>query len=105
MYCTNEPPSLSVHDKDYLPCVFLQVEELLREKITQYWKNVAENLMLYDAEGKGYVTPKQMKRVIERQVMPVSDDHFAQWVRGDFSGLVGSSVVSFFSNQVFCTNE
>ena len=56
----------------------MQIEDLLQEKITQYWKNVAENIMLYDAEGKGYITPKQMKRVIERQIMPVSDDHFAQ---------------------------
>ncbi|XP_070189620.1 EF-hand calcium-binding domain-containing protein 6-like [Littorina saxatilis] len=53
------------------------VEDLLQEKITQYWKNVAENLMQYDVAAKGYVTPKQMKRVIDRQVMPISDDHYA----------------------------
>ncbi|XP_076466442.1 EF-hand calcium-binding domain-containing protein 6-like [Babylonia areolata] len=52
------------------------VEDLLQEKITEYWKNVAENLMRYDSEGKGYITPKQMKRVIDRQVLPVSEDHF-----------------------------
>ncbi|KAL8588470.1 hypothetical protein ACOMHN_054049 [Nucella lapillus] len=57
------------------------VEDLLQEKITEYWKNVAENLMLYDTAGKGYVTPRQMKRVIDRQVLPVSDDHFAQQMK------------------------
>ncbi|KAK7503096.1 hypothetical protein BaRGS_00005722 [Batillaria attramentaria] len=53
------------------------IEDLLQEKITQYWKNVAENLMLYDTQGKGYITPQQLKRVIDRQVLPISDDHFA----------------------------
>nr|KAG5711061.1 hypothetical protein BaRGS_013795 [Batillaria attramentaria] len=55
----------------------LRIEDLLQEKITQYWKNVAENLMLYDTQGKGYITPQQLKRVIDRQVLPISDDHFA----------------------------
>lgn len=67
-----------VNDKPKLAIMAWEtIEDLLQEKITQYWKNVAENLMMYDTQGKGYVTPQQLKRVIDRQVLPISDDHFA----------------------------
>lgn len=53
------------------------IEELLQEKITYYWKTVADNLILYDPRATGYVSHKQLKRVIDRQVLPITDDHFA----------------------------
>lgn len=52
------------------------IEDILKEKITEYWKNVSAALLDYDFKGDGYISPKNLKKVIDNFVLPVSDEHF-----------------------------
>ena len=57
-------------------CLLFQIEDLLKEKITEYWKNVSSALVDYDYKGDGHVSQKKLKKVIDNYVLPVADEHF-----------------------------
>ncbi|VDI45640.1 Hypothetical predicted protein [Mytilus galloprovincialis] len=52
------------------------IEEILREKITENWKNVSGAIMDYDHRREGKIAASKMKKVIDLYVLPVSDSHF-----------------------------
>ncbi|XP_071791136.1 EF-hand calcium-binding domain-containing protein 6-like [Asterias amurensis] len=52
------------------------VEDILREKIEEYWKSVSSAYRLADPEGTGAIGYKPLKRILNRHVLPVSDEHF-----------------------------
>ncbi|XP_046566155.1 EF-hand calcium-binding domain-containing protein 6-like [Haliotis rubra] len=52
------------------------IEDLLREKITEHWKTVAEAIIYYDHRAEGVISPVNLKRVIDHYVLPVSEEHF-----------------------------
>jgi len=47
----------------------------LKEKITEYWKNVSSALMDYDFKNNGHISHKNLKKVLDNYVLPVSDEH------------------------------
>jgi hypothetical protein len=53
-----------------------QIEEILREKITENWKNVSGAIMDHDHRREGRIPASKMKKVIDLYVLPVSDSHF-----------------------------
>lgn len=57
-----------------------QIEEILREKITEYWKPVSAAIMAADSKGDGYISIPKMKSIIDNCVLPVSEDHFKRSV-------------------------
>ncbi|CAL1541366.1 unnamed protein product [Lymnaea stagnalis] len=52
------------------------VEELLREKITYYWKDVSDWLTYHDRKGQGYMSMGTLKKILDMQVLPISKEHF-----------------------------
>nr|XP_022292188.1 EF-hand calcium-binding domain-containing protein 6-like isoform X2 [Crassostrea virginica] len=56
------------------------IEEILREKITEYWKPVSAAIAAADSRGDGYVSVPKMKSIIDNCVLPVSEDHFKSMV-------------------------
>ncbi|XP_053398276.1 EF-hand calcium-binding domain-containing protein 6-like [Mercenaria mercenaria] len=52
------------------------VEDILKEKITEYWRNVSAALLDYDYKGNGHISHKNLRKVIDNYVLPVSDEHF-----------------------------
>ncbi|RUS70512.1 hypothetical protein EGW08_021724 [Elysia chlorotica] len=48
------------------------VEDLLREKITYYWKDVSDWLTYHDRKGEGYLSKGVLKKVLDMQVLPIS---------------------------------
>lgn len=52
------------------------IEDILREKITENWKNVSGAIMDYDHKREGRIAASKMKKVIDLYVLPVSDSHF-----------------------------
>ncbi|KAL3881564.1 hypothetical protein ACJMK2_027990 [Sinanodonta woodiana] len=56
------------------------IEVLLREKITEFWKNVSNALMDYDYKGDGHISLTNLKKVIDNYVMPISSEHFMSMV-------------------------
>lgn len=58
-----------------------QIEEILREKITEYWKPVSAAIMAADSKGDGYISIPKMKSIIDNCVLPVSEDHFKRLAR------------------------
>ncbi|KAK3098848.1 hypothetical protein FSP39_023679 [Pinctada imbricata] len=53
-----------------------QIEEILREKITENWKNVAGALQDLDYKGEGRVSPAKLRNILDSFVLPLSDNHF-----------------------------
>ena len=60
--------------------VFLQIEDILKEKITEFWKNVSSALVDYDYKGDSHISHKNLKKVIDNYVLPVADEHFERLV-------------------------
>uniref|UniRef100_A0A2C9KUP1 EF-hand domain-containing protein n=1 Tax=Biomphalaria glabrata TaxID=6526 RepID=A0A2C9KUP1_BIOGL len=52
------------------------VEDLLREKITFYWKDFSDWLSYHDRSGQGYMSKSTLKKILDMQVLPISDEHF-----------------------------
>ncbi|XP_022111865.1 EF-hand calcium-binding domain-containing protein 6-like [Acanthaster planci] len=52
------------------------VEDILREKIEEYWKSISSAFRLADPEGTGAIGYKSLKKILNRHVLPVSDEHF-----------------------------
>ncbi|KAL4233424.1 EF-hand calcium-binding domain-containing protein 6 [Mactra antiquata] len=52
------------------------IEDILKEKITEYWKNVSSALLDYDMKQNGFISHRNLKKVIDNYVLPVSDEHF-----------------------------
>lgn len=76
-----------------------QIEEILREKITEYWKPVSAAIMAADSKGDGYISIPKMKSIIDNCVLPVSEDHFKRLASMGFA-----PVVSECSVQLIKTN-
>ena len=53
-----------------------QVEDLLREKITANWKDIAAAIVNCDALNTRKVYPKELRKIIEKYCIPISDDHY-----------------------------
>lgn len=64
------------------------VEDLLREKVTYYWKDVSDWLTYHDRKGEGYLSKGILKKIIDMQVLPISQEHFENLVSRcqDFQG-------------------
>ncbi|KAH9512262.1 hypothetical protein Btru_041326 [Bulinus truncatus] len=52
------------------------VEDLLREKITFYWKDISDWLSYHDRSGQGYMSKGTLKKILDLQVLPISDEHY-----------------------------
>ncbi|XP_070545178.1 EF-hand calcium-binding domain-containing protein 6-like isoform X2 [Ptychodera flava] len=52
------------------------VEDILREKITEYWKSVSAAFVAVDPEKTGKISKVHLKRILDKHVLPVSEDHF-----------------------------
>ena len=53
-----------------------QVEDILREKITENWKFLSAGLVKSDQQDTGMVYPKTLRRIVEKFTLPISDEHF-----------------------------
>lgn len=56
------------------------IEELLQEKITEYWKNVSSALLAYDYKGDNHVSHTNLKKVLDNYVLPVSNEHLQSMI-------------------------
>ncbi|XP_041351388.1 EF-hand calcium-binding domain-containing protein 6-like [Gigantopelta aegis] len=57
------------------------VEDLLREKITERWKSVAKAIVFYDRRAEGLMAPRNLKKIIDRHILPVSTEHFEHMLK------------------------
>ena len=56
-----------------------QVEEILRDNISEHWKSVADVFVKADSKGTGKVKKSTLRRIIEKFAIAVSDEHFAKY--------------------------
>ncbi|ESO84984.1 hypothetical protein LOTGIDRAFT_236027 [Lottia gigantea] len=56
------------------------VEDILREKIVENWRNVSDAIIYYDHSEEGFISPTNLKRVLNKYVLPISDEHFHKLV-------------------------
>ncbi|XP_052809717.1 EF-hand calcium-binding domain-containing protein 6-like isoform X2 [Mya arenaria] len=56
------------------------IEEILKEKITEYWKNVSSALLDYDYKNDGHISHRNLKKVLDNYVLPVSDEHLQSMI-------------------------
>ncbi|XP_077999888.1 EF-hand calcium-binding domain-containing protein 6-like isoform X2 [Glandiceps talaboti] len=68
------------------------VEDILREKITEYWKSVSAAFVAVDPEKTGKISKVHLKRILDKHVLPVSDDHFEKMC-GQCSGAGDGKVI------------
>ena len=54
----------------------VKVEEILCTKVEDNWKHLAADLVACDSVETRKVSPKQMRRILEKYSLPVSDQHF-----------------------------
>lgn len=52
------------------------IEEILCEKIEEYWKPISQSIRVADPEGSGSLSYQQLKKILARHVLPLSDEHF-----------------------------
>ena len=57
-------------------CKRIQVEDILRSKITENWKSIASAYMKVDNNRDGSVSRDELRRLLEKYCLPLSDDHF-----------------------------
>ena len=56
--------------------LLFKVEEILCTKVEDNWKHLAADLVACDPVETRKVSPKQMRRILEKYSLPVSDQHF-----------------------------
>lgn len=61
-----------------------QIEDILKEKITEYWKNVSSALLDYDYKNNSHISHRNLKKVLDNYVLPVSDEHMQKYVFASF---------------------
>lgn len=54
----------------------VQVEDLLCEKIGQKWKDVSTAVVKNDPLSTGTISPKVLRRILEKYTLPLSDNHY-----------------------------
>ena len=54
----------------------VQVEDLLRERIQNCWREFSRAIVKSDSSGTGKVYPRELRRTLEKYTLPVSDEHF-----------------------------
>lgn len=60
------------------------VEDILRSKITDNWKAIASAYLGIDCDRDGFISRGELKQLLERYCLPVSDEHFdLMWSRCD----------------------
>lgn len=60
------------------------VEDILRSKITDNWKAIASAYLGIDGDRDGSISRNELKQLLERYCLPVSEDHFdLMWSRCD----------------------
>ena len=79
-YCTSPfqdytEISFAVNPFEYLS----QIEELLCEKLAEHWAQVSEGLTRADPGRTGRVTPRELRKVVERACVPLSNEHFTKY--------------------------
>lgn len=52
------------------------MEELLQQSLSKNWQLVADAVGNLDVSGSGYLKQDELKKLIEKFAMPLSDDHF-----------------------------
>nr|XP_039259918.1 EF-hand calcium-binding domain-containing protein 6-like [Styela clava] len=63
----NQPPAIMA---------WKTVEDILTEKISENWRQVADEYVALDHEGDGTISRSHLRRLMERYALPVSDEHF-----------------------------
>ncbi|XP_023929939.1 EF-hand calcium-binding domain-containing protein 6 [Lingula anatina] len=53
------------------------VEEILRDKATDNWRPISVALVAYDERGDGMIQDGQLRRILDKFCLPVSEEHFA----------------------------
>lgn len=56
------------------------MEGVLRDKITEYWKPFYDTITKMDPDGERLITPRQLKKALDRHILPIGDDHFEKYV-------------------------
>lgn len=63
------------------------VEDILRAKITDNWKLIASAYLGVDVDRDGSISRDELRQLLEKYCLPVSDDHFdLMWSRCDENG-------------------
>ena len=52
----------------------------MRDKVTENWKQVADAVVRVDQQCTGFMPPKKLRKILEKLVVPVSDEHFEKYV-------------------------
>ena len=67
---------------DHLILVFIsscmQIQEIIVEKLEENWTGFSAALVSYDDQTTGKIHPKELRKVIEKFTIPISDAHFEQ---------------------------
>ncbi|KAJ8031739.1 EF-hand calcium-binding domain-containing protein 6 [Holothuria leucospilota] len=75
------------------------VEEILCEKIEEYWKAISHSIRAADPEETGNLSYQQLKRILAKHVLPVSDEHFDKlWNQCEETPEGKVRVSEFFAN-------
>uniref|UniRef100_A0A1I8JDN8 EF-hand calcium-binding domain-containing protein 6 n=1 Tax=Macrostomum lignano TaxID=282301 RepID=A0A1I8JDN8_9PLAT len=66
------------YNKDTKPPILAwkTVEDLLHQKIVLRWKSFTAALKHYDSTGTGYINPTNLKKVLDKIAIPLSDEHY-----------------------------
>ena len=51
------------------------IEDILTEKIEEHWKAVSAMYRVVDPAGTGAISRSHLKKILNRCVLPVADDH------------------------------
>lgn len=54
------------------------VEEILTEKISLNWRQFVSNMSQFDPSGTGFLHPDQLKKVIDKVVIPITPEHMTE---------------------------
>ena len=52
------------------------MEDILQSKITDNWKAIASAYVGVDTDRDGSISRSELRQLLERFCLPVSDDHF-----------------------------
>ena len=59
----------------------IQVEEILKDRIEDNWRDVSRALVSCDPLGSAKIFPSELRRILEKHCLPVSDEHFQRYTK------------------------
>ena len=69
--------------------MFLKVEDVIRQKIEDQWQDFSRAIVLKDQDGTGRLYPKELRRIVEKFCIPMSNEHFER----SAVNLFGSTII------------